>query len=63
MCIRDSRPNNPEDPGAGEDAPPRSIDEQVTKSVLAELELLHIEKVLSDPAAVAKVLQGIKTPN
>jgi HK97 family phage prohead protease len=57
------RPNNPEDPGAGEDAPPRSIDEQVTKFVLAELELLHIEKVLSDPAAVAKVLQGIKTPN
>jgi HK97 family phage prohead protease len=52
-----------EDPGAGEDAPPKSIDEQVTKSVLAELELIHIEKVLSDPAAVAKVLQGIKTPN
>lgn len=50
------------DAGAGEDVP-KSIDEQVTKSVLAELELLHIEKVLSDPAAVAKVLQGIKTPN
>lgn len=66
--------STPDDPGSGEGTKPggggegqaeegASMPQELTKSVLAKLELMHIEKVLSDPAAVAKVLQGIKTPN
>ena len=70
IMIDESTPNDsapgegttpPEGGGQAEEG--ASMPEELTKSVLAELQLIHIEKVLSDPAAVAKVLQGIKTPN
>lgn len=61
----DSAPGEGTTPGDGgaQAEEGASMPQELTKSVLAELELMHIEKVLSDPAAVAKVLQGIKTPN
>lgn len=72
IMVDEGTPDAPT-PGAGDGGKPgggdaaaeegASMPQELTKSVLAELELMHIEKVLSDPATVAKVLQGIKTPN